>query len=551
VTRGSGVAAAPARPFARDAAVVTLCTLLSRLTGFVRVIVAAAALGTGVLGDTYQAANTVPNLLFELVAGGALQAVLLPAFVAARRRGGDDELGRTAGVVAGALTAALAVVAVLGVVAAPLLARLLTAAEDDRALAADKLDLMTPMLVVFVPQVVCYGIGMVATAALAARRRFVAAALAPAVNNVIVIVCYLLYAASRDSGPPTLDLTTWQFVLVAGGTTLAVVAFTAVPGIVLAAQGVRWRPRWSPGDPELRQLRRALGWAVLSVVGTLVPTAAAVVLGYDAAGGVAIFVVAFAFFVLPHALVAVPVATAMAPRVAETWQSRRPGVALASEPSDLRSLLDGAVRVVIPLLVLAGAAMASLSWPVARVAASFGDADLQGVAPIAHALALFGPGVVGYGMAFVMTRVLFAVEDVRRASILLTVAAVVGVTAMVLASVAFPERERAGALALGYGVSQTASAVLLTHRVRVLTGAPSGAQLTRLIVSSVIGGGAAGLVMLTVQQPFGESTAASLVAIAAAGALGVAVFLAASSLMGGFRIGDLAHRRAGGAGGGG
>ena len=67
--------------------IVTVCTLLSRMTGFVRVLVAAAVLSNGVLGDTYHAANTIPNLLFELVAGGVLQAVLVPTFVAARPTG--------------------------------------------------------------------------------------------------------------------------------------------------------------------------------------------------------------------------------------------------------------------------------------------------------------------------------------------------------------------------------------------------------------------------------------------------------------------------------
>ena len=74
--------------FARDTIVVTACTLVSRLTGFVRVLVAAAVLSNGLLGDTYHAANAIPNLLFELVAGGVLQAFLVPSFVAARRSGG-------------------------------------------------------------------------------------------------------------------------------------------------------------------------------------------------------------------------------------------------------------------------------------------------------------------------------------------------------------------------------------------------------------------------------------------------------------------------------
>jgi putative peptidoglycan lipid II flippase len=525
----------PPGGMARDAIVVTVCTLLSRVTGFVRVLVAAAVLSTGLLGDTYYAANIVPNLLFELVAGGALQAVLLPAFVAARREGGDDELGRTAGVLVTVLTASLAGIVVFGLAIAPLLARGLTSLEDDPAVAADKLQVMTPMLLVFIPQIVFYGIGMVATAALAARRRFAAAALAPAVNNIVVITCYLLYRASRQGEPASLDLDPWQFALLAGGTTLAVIVFTAVPGVVLSAQGVRWRPTWQPRHPAILALRTSVGWAMLSVVGTLVPTGAAVVLGYGEEGGVAVFTLAFAFFVLPHALVAVPVATTLAPRVAETWQR--------GEREQTGTLIEKAALVVLPTLCFAGAAMFALAWPVARVAASFGQADSQGTAPIAHTLAVFGPGLIGYGMAFVMTRVLFSLDDVRRAALLVSCSAVVGVIGMIVASHLIAGSERAAALALGYGLAQVVSAALITLRVRQLTGAPSWSSLGRLGLGSLGAAGLSAAAMLIIQHPFGVSRSASIGAVVAAGAVGAAVFAVAAALFAGVRPSTLLRRR--------
>lgn len=520
---------------ARDAVVVTICTLLSRMTGFVRVLVAAAVLSNGLLGDTYHAANTIPNLLFELVAGGVLQAVLVPTFVAARRTGGDEELGRTAGVIVTAISAGLALIVIVGIALAPLIAGALTSGDSDAGIARDKLDVMTPMLIVFIPQVLFYGMGMVATAALAARRRFAAAALAPALNNAVVITCYLLYRSARDGKPASLDLTAWQFTLIAGGTTLAVVAFTAVPAIVLSGQGVRWRPRWEPGHPALRALRGAFGWAMLSVVGTLVPTAAAIALGYDAPGGVAVFTMAFAFFVLPHALVAVPMATALSPRVAEAWQAGR--------PADVGALIQRSAEVVVPLLLLAGAAMVALSWPVARVAA-FGQAGSQGLAPIAHTLAVFGPGLLGYGMAFVLTRVLFSLEDVKRAALLVTCSAAIGVATMVVASHIIADGERSSALAIGYGVTQTVSALLLTLRARALTGAPSWNRIGRPGASSVLAAVAAGAVMLVVQSAFDTSRLASVAAIVVAGGAGIVVFLAVVRGVGGVRPASLIGRGA-------
>lgn len=521
---------------ARDALVVTVCTLFSRLTGFARVLIAAAVLSNGVLGDTYHSANLIPNLLFELVAGGVLQAVLVPSFVAARRRGGDIELGRSVGAVVAVLTALLTVIAGVVVALSPLIARVLTSLGDDPELAAEKLHVMRPMLIVFIPQIIFYGIGMVATAALAARRRFAAAALAPAVNNLVVITCYLLYRSSRSGQPASLDLDRHQFALLAGGTTLAVIAFTAVPGIVLRAQGVRWRPHWDTNQAAVRSLRDSVGWAMLSVVGTLVPTAAAMVLGYGVEGGVAVFTLTFAFFVLPHALIAVPVSTAVAPRVADTWQRGR-----RAETGDL---IERSARVVVPLLLLAGAGMVALAWPVTRVVASFGQAASQGLAPIAHAMAVFGFGLVGYGMSFMMTRVLFSLEDVKRAALLVSGAALAGVVVMGVATSVLPDTDRAAALALGYGATQTMSAAVLTLRVRTVTGAPSWGSLGRLGIGSAVAAVASGAVMMVVQHQFATDRAASALAIVVAGACGVLVFLLVAPPLTGVRLAALLRRSA-------
>ena len=519
---------------AHDTLVVTVCTLLSRMTGFGRVLVAAAVLSNGPLGDTYHAANLIPNLLFELVAGGVLQAVLVPAFVAARRDSGDDGLGRATGVVAGTIAGVLAVIAATVMLLAPLITWALTALEDDPVLVADKRRLITPMLLVFIPQIVFYGIGMVTTAALSARGRFAAAALAPAVNNVVVISCYLGFWAARDGDPASLQLDLLQFALLAGGTTLAVVAFTAVPGLVLSSQGLRWRLRWAPRDPVVAALRSTIGWAMLSVVGTLVPMGAAVVLGSGAPGGVAVFTIAFTFFVLPHALIAVPVATALAPRVAESWQRGR--------SSDAAALVERSMSVVVPLLSLATAGLLALAFPIARVVASLGQAGSQGDAPIAHAVGAFGLGLMGYGIAVVMTRVTFGLDEVRRGARAVMVSAVSGVAVMVIASSVVAGTDRAAALALGYGVAQTVSAVLLTRLVRTVIAAPTWEANGRLAIGSIIAAALAAGVMVLAQRPFATDRAGSLASIAVAGVAGSAVFAAAVVAFAGVRPGSVLMR---------
>jgi putative peptidoglycan lipid II flippase len=247
------------------------------------------------------------------------------------------------------------------------------------------------------------------------------------------------------------------------------------------------------------------------------------VLGYRAEGGVAVFTMAFAFFVLPHALVAVPVATTVAPRVAEAWQS--------DDVETIRQLVNGAAQVVVPLLMFAGTAMVVLSWPIARVAASIGDAASQGYEPIAHTVAVFGIGLVGYGMAFVGARVLFAVNDVKRTSLLVSASACIGIVAMVIASGVIRAGERSVALAIGYVIAQIVSAALLTLRMRRVTGAPTFATIGRLSVRSLVAALLCACAMVPTRLQFGTDASSSLAAIVVAGIAGGLVFVGAVALL--------------------
>ncbi len=499
----------------RDTAVVTLCTLVSRVSGFGRVLATAAVLGSGLLGDVYQTANLLPNLLFELAAAGVLQAVLLPSFVHARRGGGRPALGDAVQATNGVTLAVLASIALLGMAVSPLLTRVMVAADPSAAGSAEKLDLMVPMVIAFVPQLIFYGLASVTSAALNARGRFVAAALAPAVNNVIVIAACLWFRAARHGEVADLDLTRGQFAILAGGTTLGVLAYALTPAIVLRRDGVAWWPKWRPDHPAVRSMRSSFGWATLSIVGTLVPTVAALALGNGAPGGVAVFVYAFAFFVLPHALVAVPIATTLAPRVADRWQ--------VDDLGTVRTAITSAMRLMVPLLTLGGVGMVALAWPLAR-AAAFGQTASQGIAPIAHTLAVFGPGLLGYGISFVMMRVLFAIGDVRPAALRMIGAAVVGVAWMSIASAVASPSDRAAALASGYGAAQTVAAVLLTARVIGRTAAMTSRSILRLFSESLVAGVSSLAVMLWITSRFGSSRRESVEALLLAGAAGVVVF---------------------------
>ena len=499
----------------RDAMLVSICTLISRITGFVRVVATAAVLGSGVLADVYQTANMVPNLLFELVAGGVLQAVLVPAFVAARRERGDAGLTEATRATTGVVMLGLTALTAAGMALAPLISRMMVASEPNGALADDKVKLMAPMVLAFVPQLMCYGFATVTSAALNAKGKYVAAALSPAVNNVVVVIACVAFRTTHDGALfNQLHLTTWQFVLLAGGTTLGVVAFSVVPALALNSAGISWMPSWHPHHPAVRTLRQSFGWMTLSIVSTLVPTTAALALGNGAPGGVAVFMYAFAFFVLPHALIAFTLATTLGPRVAEGWQT--------GHVREVRAAIDNSMKAAVPLLTLAAAGMVALAWPLTRFVSNFGQTASQGQAPIAHTLAAFGPGLIGYGIAFVMLRVMFVLGEVRDASVRMVVSALIGVGVMAVLAKMMAPSERAAALAIGYGASQMVAA--MSVRVHRMTRAMSASRSAGLLLEAVIAGAiASGAMWLTeiVLRPFDLP---ALLAFTLGGVTGVVAF---------------------------
>jgi putative peptidoglycan lipid II flippase len=506
---------------ARDARIITLLTLVSRVTGMVRIFAVFAVLGGRVLGDLYETINTVPNVLFELLAGGALQAALVPTFVQIRRDRGEEALDRSSSAVAGMLGIYLAALAVAAMVLAPLIVWLLTAAEPSATVAHDKRTLGTWMLLMFAPQVIWYGLGLVASAVLAARRRFVAAALAPTVNNLVVIAGYVAFGLLRGDKAPDLALTVPEFLALAGGTTLGVVAMTAVPMIALRRAGSDWRPRIDSADTTTRSLRRLGGWAMVQVAGTLALQVGMLVVGNGAVGGVSLFTYGLVFFMLPAALIALPVATAAAPRIADRFQRQEGG--------EVTRLLDAAMRLVTVGQVMAAAGLAALAWPIAR-SMTFGELRHVGAAPVASTLLAFAPGVIGYGLVMFFTRSLFSVGQVRGAAIDTAVMAVVGVAAMVVVSAEVAADRRAAALAAAFSAANLLGAVLLGMRLHRRTGVLPARFLGRLFGGSLVMGAAGTAVMSLIVGALPTGRYASLGAILIAGAVGTGVMVALQPL---------------------
>ena len=302
---------------ARSAAGMGAAAAVSRGLGAVRMVVVAAVLGTTFLGNTFQASNSVSNVLFELLAAGALSAVLVPTFVDLFGRREQRRAEEVAGGLLGIAVVGLGAVALLGVVFAPAIAQVLTTGVDDAAVAADQQELATFLLRFFIPQVVLYAVGAVTTAVLNARGVFALTAAAPIANTVVIVAAMALFAVM--AGPdPGLDLALEERLVLALGGTLGVAAFVGVPAVALWRTGFRMplRPRRALRDVEVRRLLRLSGWATIQHAGAGILLAAALVVGGSIAGGVVAYQLAMVVFLAPYGVLAQPIHTVVLPRLA-------------------------------------------------------------------------------------------------------------------------------------------------------------------------------------------------------------------------------------------
>ncbi|MDQ6728505.1 MAG: hypothetical protein M3066_20435 [Actinomycetota bacterium] len=496
---------------------VTAGNIVARITGLLRVLAVGGALGTTFLGNTYQTANLVSNLLFELLAAGILSSVLVPPFVALLDAGRREDAERLAGAVLGVAVAVLGAVTLVGLAARPWIMRALTVAVQDPAVRTAEVRLGAFLLWLFLPQVLFYAVGAVATAVLNSARRFAAAAFAPVANNVAVITTMVVFRVMHDGGPGGvgLDLPLSQRLVLAVGTTAGVVVMAAVPMVALWRAGLRLRPRWDPSRPALRALGRAGMWGVVYLALAQVLVATTLVLANRVEGGVVAYHIAFTVFLLPFAVLAHPVMTTLYPRLAAD--------AHASAWSRFAATLGEGARTISFLVLPAAALMVALAGPGLRLV-ELGALDAGGTTLVARALAAYAIGLIGYAGLQLLTRASYATGDTRTPALVNLGVAAGGSALMVVLFASVSGTGRIVALGVAHSVAMVGGALTLgvLLRRRVAAPWPVGATLGRSLAGAVVAGVVARIVSVAV--PGGGRTGAAL-AVALGGAAGAGAFL--------------------------
>ncbi len=514
----------------RASSVMAAGTVASRALGFVRAAVLAAAIGTAVTGDSFQVANTVPNIVYILLAGGVLNAVFVPQLVrameagAARAQDYTDRLLTLAAVV-------LAVITAVATVAAPLLIGLYTLMAEPTASDAH----VTALLAYWcLPQIFFYGLYTMLSQVLNARGSFGPMMWAPVANNLVAIAIGLAFIAlfTVDPDVPT-SLSRGEIAFLAGGTTagVAVQALVLVP--VLRATGFRFRFRLDPRGVGLRRAGDLARWTLLFVLVNQVAYAVIVNLGYatsteaKAAGistgvGILAYSNAYLIFVLPHSIVTVSVMTGMLPRMSRE--------AAAGDLAAVRASLSEAWRLTGVGVVVAAAALVALGPELTGLLFDSPKVTTEGARYIGVVAAAFALGLPAFSAQYVALRGFYAFEDTRTPFLLQLAVAGTNIVLALAAYAVLPLRWRMAGVALAYSLTYVGGLALSTAVLRRRTGGLDGHAVVRhyvrLLVAAVPAGVLGWAVARGVDRLAGDGRPATFAALVAGGVVVLAVYAA-------------------------
>jgi putative peptidoglycan lipid II flippase len=524
-------------PLSTAASYVALGTGVSRVTGLLRVVALAWALGQFHLADAFNLANNTPNMLYDIVGGGIIAATFIPVFIEQLTKQGEDEAFTSISAVLSLSAVVLLATTVVALVLAPAFITALTALDtsahaseihqvlQERAVA-------TTLLRWFVIQIAAYGAFSLAGALLNTRRRFVAVAWGPIVNNVVCIVVLVWFGlwAGRSASLASVEDHRSQLLLLGLGTSLGVVfQFASLIPSLRASRLGRLRWHWDLHDVALRAVVRLSGWTFGFIVANQVAQFVITILAGTASGTdpVSSYTYAYAFMQMPYGIVAVTVMSVVAPDLAHRWTS--------GERSAFLTRLAGGWRAVLALIIPASVAMLLLAKPAVELLLGHGHSTVADTDATGSALAMFALGLPGFCSYLYIVRVLQSMQRTKVAFYLYLIENTINVALGVALVHPLGVRGLALSLSVAYTVGALIGLWLLRHWfgplgtpgiwtplrrvgaatavmavvvlvVSNLTGATHGLGLFTRVVGAVIGGLAAygGVVVILGRRSHGR-----------------------------------------------
>jgi putative peptidoglycan lipid II flippase len=504
----------------RNSLAGSVWTFASRLTGLGKAVTIGAVLGATYLGNTYQAINALPNLVYyQLLAGSLFASLLVPPLVDHVDRGDRSGSQMLVRGFLGSLLLVGALASAILVAVGPLITRLLTLGVADPAAATAQRRVGWWLLVMFAPQISLYIVAGTGAAVMNAHGRFALAAAAPSLESLGMIAVLVAAGILFGTGTGIMQVSNQQLLLLGVGTTAAVGIHAVCQAWGARSSGLPMIPRVGWRDPEVRRVLRrivpTLGFTGLAALQVF----AMMVVASKVSGGLVAFQLALNFFYLPTAVVTWPVARALLPQLSRMHH--------AEDRRQFGNELLRGVAVASFVTVPIAAVYAALAAPLAQ-AVAFGQLGNGGGWRLtALSLASLSLGVVGETWFILGTYAFYARQDVR--SPVRSMVVRVGV-ALSLMPVAWLSRGASVLVTLGLALSAGSliGALHIGWRLRGMllgTGFSLARSLLRTVVASLVMVAAAH-VALWALRGLPDSKPAHLLAVALAALVGAAAFLA-------------------------
>jgi putative peptidoglycan lipid II flippase len=497
----------------RSNLVVASGTALSRISGLARITVFGYVIGQTALADAYRIGNETPNIVYELLLGGVLSATLVPLFTSFDVKD-DEESTNVVVTVSLVLLVGITVVAVIG---APLIFGLYTLDPSGTVDAEQFREVGTLLTRIFLLQIFFYGATGVANALLNSRRRFFAAAWSPILPNLIIIASLLSLpdAGSREwTLNDVLDSDRVRWTLGLGATAgIAAMAIVLIPAVYRA--GVRFRPKLEFRHPAVRRLLTLSGWTLGYVVANQVVIVVVRNLADPGSGDASAYFDAYTFFVLPHGLLAMSIATTFVPEMARSV-AHRDRAAFTAQTSL-------GVRLIALLIAPAAMILFVLRRAIVGAFLQHGEYTPAAAENTSRALAGFALGLIGFSIYLFALRGFYAHQDTRTPFVINVFECVLNI---VLAFVLVPRYDILG-LGLAFAIANVVGALFA---LQVLSYKVPGFPLRRVLGNlwpMVLAGVVAGEVMWLVATNVGGNAGGEALLRLTVGALvGIAVYVA-------------------------
>ncbi len=504
---GEGTTSQRTHHLVRSSAIVAIGTGLSRLTGFLRVGVMAYAIGATALAEAYNLANNTPNLLYDLVLGGILSATLVPVVVA--HSGRDDNRGIDA--LATVISVVLVAATVVGIALSPLIIRLYNLSSSPSE-ASTQAAVAVPLLMMFAPQILFYGLTSLGTSLLNARRSFAVPAFAPVLNNIVVICLFLALPHLASGDALTFDQVrqdTGLLLLLGFGTTAGLAAMTLVLWPAMRSAGIRLRWNFDLRDPAVREVGRLSGWTLGYVISNLIAYGVIQTLA-NGVDGVSIYAYAWLFFQLPYGLWTVSVMTAYTPELS--------ALHAAANIEGMRHRFGAGLRLILVIALPATIGMILLAGPIVRLVLAHGEFTSANADTTSNTLIAFLCGLPAFSLFLYAMRGFYAQRDTRLPFFVNLAETLLGL------AIAFAVVDRFGVVGLGasgsiaYCVFAVVALYLLHRRIGRYLNSATILVIAKLLAATVVM--AAGVGMLITFASMSD-----LITIVSAGALGIILYV--------------------------